>query len=180
MEGSIMQNQILVFLLLLSLITQLNAPLTVSASAHFSAQKHTSMTVDQDDGDFEFRGKIQTLPGAAGFIGDWMVSGRTVRVNAATEIKQEEGQVAVGAYVKVEGALQNDGSIIAREIEVENGLGGDMKYSFTGAVESLPNATDRIGDWTVSGVVVHVSAMTFLKQEKRMVAVGVKVEVEGE
>lgn len=174
-----MQNHFLVFLLLLSLLTQLTAPPMVSGSAHYSARNSASLLDDRDDGDFEFRGKIQTLPGAAGFVGDWTVSGRTVRVNAATEIKQEEGQVAVGAYVKVEGALQNDGSIIAREIEVENDLGGDMEYSFTGVVESLPNATDRIGDWTVSGVVVHVSAMTFLKQEKRMVAVGVKVEVEG-
>src|SRR5262245_51667783 len=66
---------------------------------------------DDDDDDFEFRGVIQALPNTPGFIGDWMVSGRTVHVSAATEIEHENGQVVVGATVEVEGALQTDGSV---------------------------------------------------------------------
>jgi uncharacterized protein (TIGR03437 family) len=132
---------------------------------------------DDDDSDFEFRGVIETLPNTAGFIGDWVVSGRTVHVSAKTEIEKEDGQVAVGASVKVEGALQTDNSVMAREIEVKDGAGAES--SFTGMVEMLPDTMGRIGDWKVSGKVVHVSAMTLIKQEKAMVAVGVQVEVKG-
>ena len=131
------------------------------------------------DGDFEFRGMIQALPNTAGFIGDWMVSGRTVHVSANTEIEREGGQVAVGAYAEVEGCLQTDGSVIAKEIEVKSSPGGGMNSEFTGTVEELPTTTDRLGDWKVSGVVVHVTAMTLINQAKMMVAVGVRVEVEG-
>ena len=57
------------------------------------------------EGDFEFRGAIQTLPNGTGFIGDWMVGGRTVHVKAATKLKQSDGPIAVGATVKVEGLV---------------------------------------------------------------------------
>jgi len=132
---------------------------------------------DDDDGDFEFRGVIEALPNTAGFIGDWTVSGRTVRVSAATKIEQEDGQVVVGATVEVEGLLQTDGSVAAEEIEVESGPG--MEYKFTGVVEELPDTMGRIGDWKVSGTVVHVGAATVIKQDGAPVAVGVKVEVKG-
>ncbi len=131
------------------------------------------------DGDFEFRGTIQTLPGTSGFIGDWNISGRTVHVGTSTKIEQEDGQIAVGATVEVEGCLQTDGSIIAKEIEIKSGPGGGSNYSFTGIIEELPNMTGRFGDWKVSGTVVHVGATTCIKQEKAIIAVGVNVEVEG-
>lgn len=132
---------------------------------------------DDDEGDFEFRGVIEALPNTPGFIGDWTVSGRTVRVGSATEIEQEDGQVMVGATVEVEGFVQTDNSVMAKEIEVESGPGNE--FEFEGVVEVLPDTMGRIGDWTVSGTVVHVSAATMIKQEGAPVAVGVKVEVEG-
>ncbi len=132
------------------------------------------------DDDFEFSGTIQALPGTSGFIGDWTVSGRTVRVNASTEIERENNaQIIVGAQVRVAGRLQNDGSIIATEIEVTASPGGGTNFSFTGNVEELPNTAGRIGDWRVAGVIVHVTATTLIKQENRAVAIGVRVEVEG-
>jgi uncharacterized protein (TIGR03437 family) len=96
-----------------------------------------------------------------------------------TKIEREDGQIAVGAHVEVEGCLQTDGSIVAQEIEVKSDSDDEKEYSFTGTIDDLPATTDRLGDWTVSGTIVHVSAMTFIKQDKMMVAVGVKVEVEG-
>src|SRR5262245_9087138 len=64
------------------------------------------------DSDFEFSGTIQALPSASGFIGDWTVSGRTVRVSASTMIERENNvQIIVGASVKVEGFLQTNGSV---------------------------------------------------------------------
>ncbi len=132
---------------------------------------------DDDDADFEFRGVIEALPSTTGFIGDWMVSGRTVTVTADTEIEQDDGQVVVGATVEVEGLVQTDGSVMAQEIEVESGPG--MEFKFTGTVEVLPDTMGRIGDWTVSGVVVHVTTTTRIEQDDAPVAVGVTVEVKG-
>ena len=132
------------------------------------------------DSDFEFSGTIQALPGASGFIGDWTVSGRTVHVSASTMIERENNvQIIVGAGVKVEGFLQTDGSVNAKEITVKQGFGGGSNFSFTGNVEELPNTTGRIGDWKVTGTIVHVSATTFIEQDNAPVAVGVVVQVEG-
>ena len=130
-----------------------------------------------DDNDFEFRGVIEALPNTPGFIGDWKVSGRTVHVSAATKLDQEDGKVMVGANVKVEGAVQTDNSVKANEIEVQAGPG--KEFEFSGVIEVLPDTMGRIGDWTVSGTIVHVSAATMIEQNGASVAVGDKVEVEG-
>ena len=132
------------------------------------------------DGNFEFRGAIQTLPNTNGFIGDWTVGGRTVHVKASTKLKQSDGPIAVGATVKVEGLLLNDGSVNAEEIEVKSGSGsGGANIKFYGNIEELPNTANRVGDWKVAGRIVHVTATTYLKQEDGPVAVGARVEVEG-
>src|SRR5262245_49544930 len=150
-------------------------PLTTTA---VSASGVTAAVADdRDDDDFEFRGVIEALPNTAGFIGDWKVSGRTVHVSATTKIDQEDGKVMVGATVKVEGVVQTDNSVTAREIEVKSAQ--DKEFEFTGVVETLPDTMGRIGDWKVSGTVVHVTAATMIKQDNAPVAVGDKVEVEG-
>ncbi len=154
-----------------------SSKLLTTTSASAAGVTATVADDDDDEGDFEFRGVIEALPNTPGFIGDWTVSGRTVRVNAATEIEQEDGQVMIGATVEVEGFVQTDNSVAAKEIEVESGPG--KEFEFTGIIEQLPDTMGRIGDWKVSGMVVHVSAATMIKQEGAPVAVGVKVEVEG-
>ena len=66
----------------------------------------------------KFYGVVEDLP-ASGWIGDWVVSGRTVRVDANTRIEQEHGTVRIGAYVEVKGIQQSDGSVNALKIEVK-------------------------------------------------------------
>ena len=132
------------------------------------------------DSDFEFSGVIQALPSTSGFLGEWTISGRRVRVTGSTEIERENNaQIVVGATAEVEGSLQTDGSVNAEEIKVKSGPGGGSNFSFSGNVEELPNTSGRLGDWKVSGIVVHVSATTFIKQENGPVAIGSRVEVEG-
>lgn len=65
-----------------------------------------------------FYGTVDSLPGTPGWIVDWVVSGRTVRVTASTWIKQKYGPLAVGAYVEVKGSQQVDRSVIATQIEI--------------------------------------------------------------
>ena len=63
----------------------------IAASAH-----------DNEGESDKLEGVIASLPGTAGFVGDWVVSGTTVHVTADTEIEQEHGPIAVGATVEVE------------------------------------------------------------------------------
>src|SRR5262245_3790745 len=130
-----------------------------------------------DDNEVEFKGVIQKLPNTPGFIGDWVVGGQTVHVNNTTSIDQEEGLVRMGAMVKVEGTLRTDGSIDAKEIEVLEGA-EEIEVEFTGTIEKLPTA-GLIGDWMVSGKIVHVSSTTKIVAEAGPIALGAMVVVKG-
>ncbi|MGH9836036.1 MAG: DUF5666 domain-containing protein, partial [Blastocatellia bacterium] len=61
----------------------------------------------------KFLGRVEQLPDTNTRIGDWVVSGRMVRVTASTQLKQDRGAVMVGSLVEVEGLAQNDGVILA-------------------------------------------------------------------
>jgi uncharacterized protein (TIGR03437 family) len=127
----------------------------------------------------KFSGKIEELPSTPNRVGDWKVSGKTIHVTATTKIEQERGQVGVGVFVEIEGLLQTDGSITALEIEVKpDGVSG-IPVKFLGRVEMLPTATDRIGDWVISGRKVKVTANTRIKQDRFTLMVGSLVEVSG-
>ena len=135
-----------------------------------------------DDNEVKFKGVIESLPGTPNFIGDWRVSGRTVHVTSATRIEQEDGQVAVGATVKVEGTARSDNSIDAETVEVKEDaqLGDDEgEPEFKGTIESLPATPGFIGDWRVGGRTIHVSASTRIETEDGPVALGAFVEVKG-
>jgi hypothetical protein len=132
-----------------------------------------------DNNETKFTGVIESLPNTAGFIGDWTVSGRTVHVTAATRIEQEDGPVAVGAAVKVEGNSRSDNSVDAEEIEVKEGADDEAEVKFKGTIETLPATPGFIGDWRVGGRTIHVSSSTRIETEGRPVAVGAFVEIEG-
>jgi len=51
-------------------------------------------------------------------------------------------------------------------------------YEFYGTIEQLP-PNGLVGDWIVSGTIVHVTSMTSIEQEHGTVAVGAFVHVEG-
>ena len=127
------------------------------------------------DNETKFTGVIESLPNTAGFIGDWRVSGRTVHVTSATRIEQEDGPVAVGATVKVEGNSRPDNSVDAEEIEVKHGADeGEVK--FKGTIETLPATPGFVGDWRVGGRTIHVSSSTRIETEDGPVAVGAFVD----
>ena len=131
-----------------------------------------------DDG--EFQGVIESLP-STGAIGDWLVSGTTVHVSAVTEIDDEDGAIAVGASVEVEGTTGTDGSITATEIDVTQDSEDDSsgEAELHGTVESLLATVGLVGDWVVSGITVHVTDATEIETEHGTIAVGSFVEVKG-
>ncbi|HSF25593.1 MAG TPA: DUF5666 domain-containing protein [Blastocatellia bacterium] len=139
-----------------------------------------------------FTGIIESLPSTAGFIGDWRVEGRTIHVTRSTIIEQEDGRVAVGASVKVEGRTRSDNSIDATEVEVKTGSGSDDgsgggsgsddssgQPHFKGTIQNLPGTGGFIGEWRVGGRTIHVSSATRIETEYGPVAVGAFVEVMG-
>jgi hypothetical protein len=136
---------------------------------------------DDDREEFEFSGVIQSLP-PSGLIGDWVVGGRTVHVTSSTRIEMEDGLIAVGAFVEVEGRLLVDGSVDAREIETEeqeeDDDDDDDEFEFRGVIQSLP-PSGLIGDWVVGGRTVHVTSSTRIEMEDGLIAVGALVEVKG-
>src|SRR6266404_6156297 len=111
---------------------------------------------------FEFPGVIQSLPNTAGFIGDWTVGGSIVHVTSTTLLNTEEGAVAVGKQVQVEGCGRADGSIDAGKIEVERAEEAPRPFPFViffGLVQTLPTSPFT-GDWVVKGRTVHVTGST--------------------
>jgi hypothetical protein len=70
-------------------------------------------------GQREFRGVVEAMPGG-GYVGTWVISGKTVEVTPQTEVKLKRGDINLGTQVKVHGFPQ-DGSYIVREIEASKG-----------------------------------------------------------
>lgn len=132
----------------------------------------------------KFLGKIERLPDNNTRTGDWVISGRTVKINERTVIKTEQGQVMIGALVDVEGVVQLDGSIVATKIEVRGSIDPPViNVYFRGTVETLPPSNGTvpgfIGDWKVSGRTVRVAPSTAVNEERGKVAVGASVEISG-
>jgi hypothetical protein len=133
---------------------------------------------NDDDGQMQLKGTIQSFP--AGFIGDWVVGGRTVRVTPSTRIEREIGPVAVGAFVEVKGTALADGVFLASKIEVKsNASGNDGRNEIKGVIQALPSGGGLIGPWTVSNRIVHVTASTIINTEHGAAVVGAPVEVHG-
>ena len=65
----------------------------------------------------DFHGNVEKMP-ESGFVGEWVVGGRTVTATNDTEFKEKHGKLQIGAYVEVEGK-EKDGKFIASEIETK-------------------------------------------------------------
>jgi hypothetical protein len=112
--------------------------------------------------EIEFTGVLTAKDGNA-----WTVSSLTVIVGAGTEIK---GDPQVGDTMKVHGAPQADGSVLAREIEVE--AEGDQ-----GEIEIVGVLMAKNGNvWTVGSFAVAVGAGTEIEGDPQ---IGDRVKVQG-
>lgn len=72
----------------------------------------TASARDYDD----FYGKVEQMPAAGN--GDWVISGKTFKVDQRTKIEHRRDQkIGVGSCVKVEGDLDREGNFFISEIE---------------------------------------------------------------
>jgi hypothetical protein len=113
--------------------------------------------------DLHFTGWVETIGPDL-----WVVGGTTFLLGPDTEI---EGGIVVGDFVKVEAALQSDGSYLAREIKLadEGDLPGE-KTEFFGQVTAM-----EPGTWIVGGLTFVVTPDTEIKD---VIVVGDFVKVE--
>ena len=153
---------------------------TAEADGTFTAAsiEGTEESDDDSSGEMDFEGFVDVLPASADFVGDWVVSGTTVHVTTETELDQEDGIIAVGAAVEVEGLAEADGSITAQGIEVKDAEDVDEdSTTLTGTALSYPRG-DHLGTWNVSRHDVQVSASTTIVRE-RLLSKGSDVRVFG-
>jgi uncharacterized protein (TIGR03437 family) len=166
-----------------------NAPIVTGASVEIEGclQTDSSITAKKikvkpagsGGTGYSFTGPVEVLPNTAGRLGDWRVAGVTVHVTASTLLKQENGAVAVGSRVEVEGTRRADLSVDASKIEVKAAGGGGTTIEFTATIESLPSTSGRIGQWSVGGRKVNVTASTKISPAGTAVAIGYSVKVKG-
>lgn len=129
----------------------------------------------------KFYGIIEQLP--AGLQGTWIVNGRQVEIGPRTEIEEEYGQVAVGAYVEIEGS-SNGQIFYATEIEVKQGVSGHAKDNsgkhpnkFYGTIKTIPQG--KLGPWMIDDREVIVDEYTRIENKYDRLKVGAQVEVKG-
>ena len=103
--------------------------------------------------------------------GNWTISGTPVAVTPETDT---DGIPYLGQRVKVKAFYEEDGSILAREIENESGRGrferGGREVKLEGTFQGL----DADGNWIINGAAVSVDSLTRLDGAP---AVGARVKV---
>jgi hypothetical protein len=69
----------------------------------------------------------------------------------------------------------------AEGTETSGGTETSEGYEFHGVIQGLPTGPGQIGDWTVSGKIIHVSAATLLAKETGdpAITMGSAVDVKG-
>jgi len=122
-----------------------------------------------------FNGTVEQLP-AQGLEGQWLVSGRTVNVTAATAIDQSKGPVEIGAQVRVVGR-QEANQIQAIRITVLDCANGPCPpmIMLRGRIQNLP-PNGLIGVWTIDGQRVRVNERTRLVNAQNA-RIGARVEL---
>ena len=105
--------------------------------------------------------------------GNWIISGTTVTVGPDADT---DGLPSVGQRVKVKALVQPNGSLLAREVEINQGYTGGEDDSRQVEIEGIFQEIDPDGNWIVSGTKVRIGPETRLKGTP---GVGQLVEVKG-
>jgi hypothetical protein len=122
----------------------------------------------------EFRGSIAVLPAGPAWLGQWVVAGYTVTVDANTNIDTRRGQPAIGAIAEVKANRQPDNSLLAVRIKIEDAAEFQNEIEFKGTISALTGS----GPYTmqVAGHTVTTNGATVISGT---LANGALVEVQG-
>ncbi len=137
----------------------------------------------------ELYAKLVSFPD--GLIGEWVIGSLTFTATANTEFSEKNGPFTVGEFVKVEFVVQQDSSLLAKEIKTvalphddgENegpghGHGHDIEHHAVafGAIETVPDGGGE-GVWQVGGITYTVTISTELEPQHGALDVGQNVRV---
>lgn len=112
----------------LSRYAQILTGMLASVPDSFANEVERAIKISEDasgtsmENEIEFEGLIESINGDL-----WMIAGRVIKVTDLTEIK---GPYQVGDWVKVHAFLDVDGTLIAREIELDDGLDDNMNANY--------------------------------------------------
>ena len=141
------------------------------------------------DGHGELYAKLVSFP--EGLIGEWVIGSLTFTATADTEFSEKNGPFTVGEFVKVEFAVQQDNSLLAKEIKTValpnddgdndgpgHGHGHDIEHHAVafGAIETVPNGGAE-GVWQIGGITYTVTISTELETEHGALEVGQNARV---
>jgi uncharacterized protein (TIGR03437 family) len=145
--------------------------------------KGNSGNDDDDKSDVDFRGTVTAIA-KSGSTSTWTVSGRMVQVSADTKIEPRGNPPELNDCVDVQGNLTGTTLVASRIQGLGKGAcraekGHEDTPRLIGLIEKLPAVSTLIGDWTVSGQQVKVTADTDLEHDQAPFAVGACVEVRG-
>lgn len=120
-------------------------------------------------------GPIESLP-ASGTVGSWVIAGVAYSVTEQTRLDDRDGDLIVGANVKVEFWKTRDGDRIAHKIKATDDTGdGDGQFRFVGVVDAKPEAF--VGDWTIGGAPFVADENTIFDESKGLLVVDAYVSV---
>ncbi len=84
----------------------------------------------------EFTGVIHSISPTS-----WVIGARTVRVDANTEIDEDDGPAVAGAWAEVHAVIENGGGLYAREIKIEDDAEETPEATETPRPTRTPHAT---------------------------------------
>ena len=127
------------------------------------------VTADSEPEDVHFFGKIMSENG-----NQWVIGSLAVTVNVTTEIHPNAAAAAVGAFVTGEGIKQPDGSVLAREIDVQVSEPRPIEVHFSGPIVSKNGE-----QWMIGNISVTVNVTTEIRPDSAAAVVGAFVRGQG-
>lgn len=123
--------------------------------------------------DVKFSGVITDVPAAPGYpIGAWKVAGRDVAVTAATRVLPRSPVAAPGMWAEVMAKRQTDGKLLAVQVTVM-----PPEIRIKGPISAKPDDPNGLGNWTIAGLAIAVTADTKISQRGSPLDVGKWAEV---
>ncbi len=112
--------------------------------------------------DVKFSGVIMALPAPAAdapYQGEWNVAGHAVAVDARTRLHLTLGKVETGMWADVMARRGADGGLVALQVAV---LPPEVRLK--GLVTARPEDPNGVGDWTIAGQTITVTAETRISE----------------
>ncbi len=164
-------------LVLALILTLMLIPVTASASGHGNGpggggSRHGSTN-------WHLFGYLTQMP-EDGVVGEWMIDDEAFWVDENTLLNEDNGELALGAYVHAVGIVNEEGQRVALQVTTmdceQDCMCSDAEetWHLFGEVEAMP-ADGAIGAWQIAGETVIATEQTTLREQRAPLEVGATV-----